>query len=279
MKTRIITSVVALAVLAAVLLAPAIVFNIALGAVIIIMLHECYTSAGASKSVMAAGFLSAAAMMAAAYKGIPSAVPIWENGYIVLSVLLTVLIHMGAVVAEHGKTNYADVLANGFLTIYITLSMSCLAVLRAEFGTMLMLLVFICAWTTDTGAYFCGKAFGKKKLIPHVSPNKTVAGSIGGIITAIVACIIYIAVYLKTVGAQGTDAVSWLIPSVAAGAVIGGISGVFSQIGDLAASAVKRDTGVKDFGWIFPGHGGFMDRFDSVLYISPIIYVILHFVI
>jgi phosphatidate cytidylyltransferase len=144
--------------------------------------------------------------------------------------------------------------------------MGCAWGAKTLYGTSTMLLIFICAWSTDTCAYFAGRAFGKHKLIPHVSPNKTVEGSIGGIIGAIVICTAYWFIASKLGKAPMLDW-KWCI-------VYGAFGGALSQVGDLVASSIKRDTGIKDFGWIFPGHGGFMDRFDSVMFIAPI----LHFV-
>ncbi len=273
MTTRIITSAVALAVLAAVLISPPIVFNIAICAVIFVMLYECAAAAKMPKSVTAAGFVSAAAVMAAIYESIYCHEPLWENSFVGAAVIFTLLVHLGVTIFEHGKTNYASVLSSGMLTLYITLSMSCIALARDEYGTAIMIIIFICAWTTDTGAYFVGKFFGRRKLIPHVSPNKTIAGAVGGVATSAVCCTAYLLIYLKAAGTPLSA--MWIIP-ICAGLVIGAVSGALAQLGDLAASAIKRDTGVKDFGWIFPGHGGFMDRFDSVLYIAPVIYFMLY---
>ncbi len=274
MKTRIITAAVALIVLAAVLIAPSGVFNAAICAVIFIMLHECYSSAKASKKIRVAGFVSAWIILLTVCYSIFENVAIWNNKFITPAIMLGVLIHMGVTVWEHGKSDYTKVLSSGFLTLYVTMSMSCLALTKAEYGTWMLMLIFVCAWLTDTGAYFTGRALGKHKLIPHVSPNKTVEGAVGGVITAIVSCIVYFMLYVKF--AEGGTLSGWLPFVFVAGAVIGGVSSVFAQLGDLAASAIKRDTGVKDFGKIFPGHGGFMDRFDSVLFIAPIIYALLH---
>lgn len=276
MTTRIITSVVALAVLAGVLLSPPIVFNIVLGAVILVMLYEYYMSAKVLRPTMIAGFISSAAIMAALYDSVYYAEPIWENKYIAPALIFTVLLHLAVTIAVHGKSDYRDVFASGFMTLYVTLSMGSLSLTKAEYGTAIMIIVFVCAWSTDTGAYFTGRAFGKKKLIPHVSPNKTVAGAVGGVIISIICCIIYLMIYVKLIG--GTIGWQWPI-LVIGGAIVGGVSGVLAQVGDLVASSIKRDTGVKDFGWIFPGHGGFMDRFDSVLYISPVIYFMLQFMV
>ena len=148
--------------------------------------------------------------------------------------------------------------------------MSCVWLAKETFDTATMLLTFICAWSCDTFAYFTGRFFGKHKLIPHVSPNKTVEGSVGGVVGAMVICIVYLLI-VKNV--FDTNMLTWS-NVVVEGAVYGLVGGALSQLGDLIASAIKRDTGIKDFGWIFPGHGGFMDRFDSVMFIAPIMYIL-----
>lgn len=275
MKTRIITSIVALAVFVGVLLSPPLIFELAICAVVFVMLLECYKSSYTSNLVKGAGFVSAAMIMAALYESVYYADPIWDNQYFAIAIIITILLHMAVIISEHGKIDYNKVLGNGFLTLYITISMSCIVLAREEYGTSMMLLTFVCAWMTDTGAYFCGRAFGKRKLIPHVSPNKTVGGAVGGIIVSMVSCIIYLFICTKLSGAV---AESWPL-LILGGGIIGGVGAVFAQLGDLTASAIKRDTQIKDFGWIFPGHGGFMDRFDSVIYISPVIYLLLHVLI
>lgn len=93
-----------------------------------------------------------------------------------IGIIFIIALHMITVVAKHGKRNYKDILSNGFLTIYIVLSMSCVWLAKETFDTATMLLTFICAWSCDTFAYFTGRFLGKHKLIPHVSPNKTIEG-------------------------------------------------------------------------------------------------------
>lgn len=270
MKIRIITAVVALAVFIAVLLAPPIVFTIALAGVILVMLYECYSATKANTPMKVVGFVSAIIAMLMLYlttfMNNDSVTPHLVFGVI----MLIVLIHMILVVIEHGKKSYKDILANGFLTLYITFSVGCIWLMKEKYTMAEMLLIFICAWSTDTFAYFSGKLFGKHKLIPNVSPNKTVEGAVGGVIGTMIVCAIYIAV-VKNV--MDININIWSNVYIQ-GAAIGLIGGVFSQVGDLIASSIKRDTGIKDFGWIFPGHGGFMDRFDSVIFIAPIIYCV-----
>lgn len=267
MKTRILTAIVALAVFVGVLLAPPIVFTIALAAVTVIMLFECYRATGADLAMKVVGFVSAvilgaALMLTIIHKG-------W--GTLIAAMILIILVNMAFVVVVHGKKNYKDVLSNAFLTMYIVFSVFCILMLKEYGGTSIMLLIFVTAWSCDTCAYFSGRLFGKHKLIPHVSPNKTVEGAIGGIVGAIIICFIYMCIKNVTDGATVKSTIEWLPIMLMWGAIFGGIGAICSQVGDLAASAIKRDTGIKDFGWIFPGHGGFMDRFDSVLFIAPII--------
>lgn len=271
MKTRIITSVIALAIFIAVLMAPPIVFTIALAGVILVMLYECYSATKANVPMKIVGFVSAIIAMVMVYINNIINYDSFTQGSVFGMIMLIVLMHMILVVIEHGKKSYKDILANGFLTLYITLSVGCIWLMKERFGTTQMLLIFICAWSTDTFAYFSGKLFGKHKLIPNVSPNKTVEGAIGGVIGAMVISVAYLFVVKEV---MNLDILTWSNVYVQ-GAVTGLIGGAFSQVGDLVASSIKRDTGIKDFGWIFPGHGGFMDRFDSVIFISPFLFGIL----
>lgn len=126
-------------------------------------------------------------------------------------------------------------------------------------------LVFIGAWVTDTGAYFSGVALGRHKLIPDVSPKKTVEGAIGGIVTTTLVFVLYGLFISKKFG---------FAANYIALAVMGAVIAVISMIGDLIASLVKRHYGIKDYGFIFPGHGGVLDRFDSIIATSLFIYLL-----
>lgn len=125
-------------------------------------------------------------------------------------------------------------------------------------GSPYVWLVYIIAFGSDTFAYFTGKMFGKHKLYPEVSPNKTIEGAIGGVIGSTVLSLIYFD-YLRI-----NKYFYIIIFSVSAS--------VFSMIGDLTASKIKREFRIKDFGYILPGHGGILDRFDSVLFVAPTVY-------
>ena len=126
----------------------------------------------------------------------------------------------------------------------------------------LVLCVLISIWICDTAAYFAGKGFGKHKLFERVSPKKTLEGAVAGLIFGILAFIISKEILISDFA---------LFHSI----IIGLIVGIFGQVGDLAESLLKRDAGIKDSSAIIPGHGGFLDRFDSILFVMPIVYIYL----
>ncbi|MFM1650850.1 phosphatidate cytidylyltransferase [Brevibacillus sp. B_LB10_24] len=129
-----------------------------------------------------------------------------------------------------------------------------------DVGLWLTILVLLGIWSTDSGAYFVGRAMGKRKLWPAISPNKTVEGSIGGLVIALIVVV-------------GINAIIGLL-SFGQAAAIAFVTAIAAQIGDLVESAMKRHFGVKDSGRIFPGHGGVLDRFDSFLFVFPILHLL-----
>lgn len=130
-------------------------------------------------------------------------------------------------------------------------------------GRVLIWMPFITAWLSDTGAYFIGSYFGKKKLCPAISPKKTIEGAIGGIISSAVICVAAGLIF-NSMG-YSISLVHYLF--------IGFICGITSILGDLSASAIKRFCKIKDFSNVIPGHGGILDRFDSILFTAPTVYV------
>ena len=127
-------------------------------------------------------------------------------------------------------------------------------------GQFIVLLPLLAAWGADTCALFAGMFFGKHKLAPVVSPKKTVEAAVGGVIAGAVLVLLFALLLNATLGLE--------MPLWAA-AVLGGVGAVLGEIGDLSFSVIKRQTGIKDYGHIFPGHGGVLDRFDSVLFVAP----------
>jgi len=134
-------------------------------------------------------------------------------------------------------------------------------------GTILVMFPITVTWATDTGAYAFGRMLGKHKLIPAVSPAKTVEGAIGGLIVAVAGAWIYAHFLLRPLAQLGLSPVGIV--------VFGLVIGVVGQLGDLAESLLKRDAGVKDSSKLLPGHGGILDRFDSLLFALPVAYLLL----
>ena len=189
--------------------------------------------------------------------------------YAVLTVLVGLLYTFAVMTFSHGKLTLSDASISWMTPLYVVAAFTAVSLLRygTEQGQYVYLICFIGAWVTDTFAYFTGRFFGKHKLIPDVSPKKTVEGSIGGTVFCIGAMVLY----------------GWIVSRISGGTVTAnylmlGISGllvsVVSQVGDLLMSAIKRAYGVKDYGKLFPGHGGVLDRFDSVLAVALVLYVI-----
>ena len=195
------------------------------------------------------------------------------------SYLLVVALFL--VLLRHHDTIKVEQVSFAFLmSILLAVSFHCLIKMKEvggpQFGMFYLLLVFGSAWWSDSGAYFIGTFFGKHKLCPGISPKKTVEGLIGGIICAIVGnvlvCLVFQA-FCQAVAPWGyiETAVSVNIPAVI---LISPAASLLGVLGDLSASVIKRQHGIKDFGHLMPGHGGAMDRFDSVLFVSPLFYII-----
>ena len=146
--------------------------------------------------------------------------------------------------------------------VFLGIPCALMARMHQTFGAEMVLLVFALLWTNDIFAYLTGKLFGKHKLFYRISPGKTIEGSIGGLVFTIIAV---------TVFAHYAD---WLTHSAAIGMAV--IAVVFGTLGDLCESMLKRQAGVKDSGKLIPGHGGILDRFDSIMFSVPFIFVYLH---
>lgn len=185
-----------------------------------------------------------------------------------LSVALIAALYVFAIaVFNNKKTTVTDASLIYMSCLYITAAFSAIIYLHdyIQLGNMIYLLTFICAWTTDIFAYFTGRFLGRHKLIESVSPKKTVEGAIGGIVFCVIAMIVF-GIIVENI--SGEFKANYLVLA---------ISGIFisivSQIGDLVMSVIKRNYGIKDYGKIFPGHGGILDRFDSLLFVLPFTYL------
>lgn len=175
----------------------------------------------------------------------------------------------------HKTVKFEDVASCGSGALIISASLSCIVMIRGMFtdyypGTFMVVYTLFCAWFGDSGAYFIGTFFGKHKLCPEISPKKTVEGLIGGIITAGILVAIQCLVYNLILPTELKMNYAVLIP-------IGMVASGVGVLGDLSASVIKRQYQVKDFGNLIPGHGGVLDRFDSVIFVAPFIYIIFTF--
>ncbi len=134
-------------------------------------------------------------------------------------------------------------------------------------GASLLIFPLVVAWLGDSAAYFAGHRWGKRKLIPRVSPGKTVAGALGGLLGAVLGAVLAAALLVGPYA-------GFILPPGAA-VLVGALVGTVAQLGDLAESLLKREVGVKDSGRLFPGHGGVLDRFDSIFFALPVTYLLL----
>lgn len=185
--------------------------------------------------------------------------------YVTTSLFIVILLIF--LVVNYEKVNIMDCAVTMFGFYYVSFLLSNIYLVREfpQYGLFFVWLIFICAWASDTGAYFVGVNLGKHKLIPSLSPKKTIEGTIGGIVSAGLIALLYGVVLWVFYGL--TSNLVWFL------AIIGVIGAILSQLGDLTASAIKRYTGIKDFGSVLPGHGGIIDRFDSVLFTAPVVYL------
>ena len=169
------------------------------------------------------------------------------------------------------------------VTLLVTLSFYMLLSIRdrssAQMGLFYLLITFGSAWWSDSGAYFAGTFFGKHKLCPGISPKKTVEGLVGGIVTAVLGNLLVAWLFLWVSGKLMPVGYFTHHMQVNATmlALVTPVLSLLGVLGDLSASVIKRQHGIKDFGNIMPGHGGVMDRFDSVLFICPAVFLISRF--
>lgn len=152
-----------------------------------------------------------------------------------------------------------------FGLFYVAVMLSYVYQIRMlEQGAFLVWLVFLCSWGCDTCAYCVGVTMGKHKMAPVLSPKKSIEGAVGGVVGAALLGVIYAVAINRFAPGANADVLQY--------AVICAIGGIISQVGDLAASAIKRNHDIKDYGKLIPGHGGILDRFDSVIITAPIIF-------
>ena len=188
---------------------------------------------------------------------------------IVIALIVYLFVYVFRFPDYHGR----DVMAACFSFLYGPVMLSFLYLTRVGFSTgkYLVWFIFLCSWGSDTCAYAVGVLFGRHKMTPKLSPKKSVEGAVGGIVGAAVLFALYVYLIEQRFGLAQFGI------STAGAMVLGAVGALVSMVGDLAASAIKRDYGIKDYGRLIPGHGGIMDRFDSVIIAAPLIYIGLSF--
>lgn len=265
MKSRLIVAAVGIALLLLVIfLAPLWVFGLLVGAVAALAVWEFTRCAAPDmpKRMRVVGMVLAFAVPLASAFGSRNAVTVG-------ALLLMVIYPSVEQILSFRREDPFPLQNIGIITlcagIFPILLSSLVRCGLGEHGTARLLLPFVITFTCDSGAYFVGRAIGKHKLAPHVSPNKTIEGSIGGIVAGMLCAVIY-GLILRLCGIQ----IQFVVMLI-----YGFLGSIVCEIGDLAFSAVKRLCGVKDYGNLLPGHGGVLDRFDSMMFVAPLIEALL----
>lgn len=260
MKTRILSALGALVLLFAVILCDNLwVLKIAVGVISAVGLFELYKAFGyqghklLTSLGLLAGFL----------------IPLMPSLLCIVTILFVYAVAGVAVMlSKPGHLPFSHLTTILFFQVYVPCALTCLVWVREQdFGFYALWLILGGAWLTDTFAYFTGRAFGKRKLCPVISPHKTVAGAVGGVVGTTLSAAVYGLVLSRFFNVQ-------LLPLCLLGLCLG----ILAQIGDLTASWMKREQGIKDFGHLMPGHGGVIDRFDSILLTAPTVCLFLTYV-
>ena len=267
MKTRVLSALVGIAVLIVVLnFFETPVLNVAIMVIALLAVYEFLTATKISHNnlLSAVAYLVAATFPYIGLKKEMNLLPIFLLPYIALLFLI--------LLRTHKDTRVEDVAMVFMMSIGIPLSLSSAIYLRDNngytMGLFYLLLALCCAWYSDTGAYFVGTAWGKHKLCPQVSPHKTVEGLVGGLVTCILLNLLTAFIFQKVSGYLGVPLQINYLRLL----LISPLASLISVLGDLSFSMIKRGFSIKDFGNIMPGHGGVLDRFDSVLFTLPFIY-------
>ncbi len=284
MLTRIISAAVGIVIMAAVLFFhKTFILPVAVSAIIAIMLYELLRAVNMHKCVpvlISALACGISGPLIYEFIGDPvfdetQGIAVPDGRWATVSgcvTLLAVFVVFMTWLKKHKEIRYEQVFFVLAVMLLIPSAMTTMVRLDRETGDVLLLILGLCgAWVADSGAYFTGVFLGRHKLCPEISPKKTVEGLVGGIVTTAVvfAVIGYFSFGRESAG--GIEAVA----DVAIFAVIGMVCAGVGTVGDLSASMVKRQIGIKDYGRIMPGHGGLMDRFDSVLFVLPTFYYLI----
>lgn len=265
MKTRIIVAVIFVPLLFVILFyLPPVAITLVVAGIAAIASYELLKAIGACSTMRLCIYAAVSAAI------IPIGVLLGPGDLIFRAVLILLIsILFGDAVLSYNSDNkislvkLVSVVFGGALIPYFLSAIISLKLF--ENGRFFVLIPFIIAFITDGGAYFTGVFFGKRHPFPHVSPKKTVEGCIGGIMTCVAAVVVF-GVILHF--AMGYRVDFWAM------AAYGLVGGIVTELGDLSFSLIKREYGIKDYGSLIPGHGGMLDRFDSMVFAAPVIYLL-----
>ena len=260
MRQRFITGIIGAAIMVPIIMSNSLIVNIAVAMFSFFVLFELYTAVGLSKNI----FLFLLGLCSSFLFTFGSV----EHAEFVLQFIFLYIFGLFLCYLSFHKTiPLGDISIVYFLTMYVGYCLATIVFVRKmQGGNFYIWLIFIGAWCTDIFAYLAGKTFGKHKLCPTLSPKKTIEGAVGGVL----GCLAVLFVFGKIIQTFSDHNVNYILLCILAI-----ILSVMSQLGDLAASAIKRQYNIKDYGNIMPGHGGLMDRCDSVLFAAPTVYVFL----
>ncbi len=270
MKTRVISGIAVAVVLIGTMLAGGYVLGIALLAASLIAYYELSKACGIHTDRINAlevpAYIGIIALYVMMMTGVEASMPVANH----ILLVLFILAELGVYVFTFPKYKADQVMAAVFCALYAPMMLSFVMKIRGlDAGIYLVILVLCASSVSDVFAYFVGVSVGKHKLAPVLSPKKSVEGAVGGVAGAVLVSALY--AYLLTLISVGDMSWIWKF------AIVGGAGSVISQIGDLAASAIKRNHDIKDYGNLIPGHGGIMDRVDSIIVTAPLIYYLLLF--
>ena len=235
----------------------------AISLVSLIAAYEIMRAYGINKTavLMVSGLVYSAAF--------PFAKEYLAGDVVAIIVWVIICIFLVSAVLMHKECSMRQNIPSLFVIVAVPLSLTMFAdIIRMENGIAKGVFVCLCAWVTDVFAHLIGSRFGKHKLAPEISKNKTKEGALGGLIGGLL-CGILLGVYMNLF--TQTQANYFVT------AMLGIAGSVIGQLGDLIASKIKRECGIKDFGTILPGHGGVLDRIDSMLFVIPFGYIVFEF--
>lgn len=261
---RVLTAVIGIPVIILVLLSPSWVMLAAVVLCSLVGLFEFYGAVKMRKSMTVLcvlGYIGAAALPFCAFL---------EPKQILTCAFAYMVILFAVMLMSHRKILFTDISMTVMSLIYIPFLLShILFIRRMEFGNIIVWLVFLGAFMTDSCAFFAGKTLGRHKLCPNISPKKTIEGAIGGVVGCGLSFLLFAFIVNSCLGSWLDGYTMSYIRIFALGLIVA----VLAQIGDLTASLIKRQFDIKDFGNLFPGHGGMLDRCDSIILVAPVIFI------